>query len=61
MYKIVRTGNDTNNLPSYTFTVTDASLKMCVIQISGDSSKWNNGEIQTWFREKMTHMTLIIE
>ena len=53
--------NDSGNLPLYTFTVTDADIKMCVIQISGDSAKWNNGQILAWFKEIMTHLTIIIE
>ncbi len=53
--------NDSGNLPLYTFTVTDPDIKMCVIQISGDSAKWNNGQILAWFKEIMTHLTIIIE
>lgn len=46
---------------SYSFTVTDNSIKMCVIQVTGTTTIWTNGTIRSWFIELMSHFTIIIE
>lgn len=45
----------------YSFTVTDSSIKMCVIQISGTNELWTNGTIRSWFIELMSHLTITKE
>lgn len=48
-------------IKSYTFTVTDSSIKMCVIQLNGTTALWTNGTVRSWFIELMSHLTITVE
>lgn len=44
-----------------TFTVSDPSLVLCVVQIQGTTTLWSTGTIYSWFAELLTHLTITIE
>lgn len=43
-----------------TFTVSDPSLVLCVVQIQGTTTLWNTGTIYSWFTELLTHLTITV-
>lgn len=43
------------------FTISNSSLKLCVIQVDGTTALWTDGSIYSWFADLMKKLTITIE